>query len=219
MYKEIEYKYKKEGYYNKKIKIISILYNISYIILCFIYLFFKLTIVHIIIATLVYFIILFLVILKLLNIKLSFDVEKIRISINKSREERHCQEITLMKDFLKDNNIYNKEAINTIVEHYRNKSSKKESSNLLTILGIIISIVIATSDKNQIITNLIIYIPLYVTFHFVIIQFINYIKMLKGEEEIYENLESIFSELYIELTSKEDNKRPSKKKQKSKKWI
>ena len=94
-----------------------------------------------------------------------------------------------------------------IIEHYRNLTKVKIlGGNLLAILSIILPIILSFFTKNGLdfkeLTNalpyLISFTIIIVEIYYIYNQFVEIKKFLKGEDEIYERLEEIFSELYIE---------------------
>ena len=123
--------------------------------------------------------------------------------------------------------MYNEKTILCIIDHYRNMiKTKKVGGNLLAILSIAIPVILSFYTKDGFDFNsLAISLPYLVIFCIVIIvlyflysQFIEVKKLLKGEDNMIERLEEIFSELYIECinTNIVEKKKESKKQVKNK---
>lgn len=141
----------------------------------------------------------------------------------------NIREKSMFQKFLKDNKWYNKEKIECILNHYRTYIKPKiVGDNFWAIIAIVVSIVLAFVTKEGFNINsfeksfpyLISFILMTVMIYYPIKKFTEVKKILKGEEGIYERLEIIFSELYIEYEEEktEVNKNSKAKKQtKSKK--
>ena len=147
---------------------------------------------------------------------------KLHISIGKKIKNEKClQEIIddrereIFKEYLNKNKLYDKEIILLIIEHYRNQMKMKLiGSNLLSVISIVVSIALTFVSKdgfnfNNFVNALPYLISLFIMT--IIIYFsiksIGEIKLfVKGEDGIFERIEAIFSEIYIEYINELNNK-------------
>lgn len=166
---------------------------------------------------------------KELNTKLYFKFDKKDHNGLTLSEIIGIREKSMFREFLKDNKWYNKEKIDCILNHYRTYIKPKiVGDNFFAIITIVVSIVLAFVTKEGFNINsfekslpyLISFILMTIMIYYPIKKFTEVKKILKGEDGIYERLEIIFSELYIEYEEEkiEVKKKPKAKKQaKSKK--
>ena len=210
MYEGIEYKFKKESAYNKRIRSLFLLYLGACIASALLKIFFKFS-----------FLIMLLLILLAGKLRI-FD--KINIlngeEREKYKEKNYNEELSILRGILKENNLYNEKIIKDLIEHYRNLISPKISKfNIIEILSIIVTIVFGIYDTMysegniQKLVSIIITIILIIAICFSYYQFKSAIIMLKGEENIYERLEDLLSSLYIEIIN-DNNFKVKKKKNK-----
>lgn len=211
MFKKIEYLYKKKSPYNRiKIKLFC-----AYLITIF--LLWCLNIYNIYWMMLLILIISFFAVKhiceKELNTKLYIIIGKKDNSGKPLNELIHSEEKQLFKNFLKKENIYNKEVIECIINHYRVYIRQNIiGDNFWAIIAIIISIALAFVTKDgfdiesfeQALPYLFALVFVTIIIYYPIKEFPEIKKIFKGEDGIYENLEIIFSELYIEY--KEEKK-------------
>lgn len=211
MFKKIEYLYKKKSPYNRiKIKLFC-----AYLITIF--LLWCLNIYNIYWMMLLILIISFFAVKhiceKELNTKLYIIIGKKDNSGKPLNELIHSEEKQLFKNFLKKDNIYNKEVIECIINHYRVYIRQNIiGDNFWAIIAIIISIALAFVTKDgfdiesfeQALPYLFALVFVTIIIYYPIKEFPEIKKIFKGEDGIYENLEIIFSELYIEY--KEEKK-------------
>lgn len=211
MFKKIEYLYKKKSPYNRiKIKLFC-----AYLITIF--LLWCLNIYNIYWMMLLILIISFFAVKhiceKELNTKLYIIIGKKDNSGKPLNELIHSEEKQLFKNFLKKENIYNKEVIECIINHYRVYIRQNIiGDNFWAIIAIIISIALAFVTKDgfdiesfeQALPYLFALVFVTIIIYYPIKEFPEIKKFFKGEDGIYENLEIIFSELYIEY--KEEKK-------------
>lgn len=141
----------------------------------------------------------------------------------------NIREKSMFQKFLKDNKWYNKEKIECILNHYRTYIKPKiVGDNFWAIIAIVVSVVLAFVTKEGFNINsfekslpyLLSFILMTVMIYYPIKKFTEVKKILKGEEGIYERLEIIFSELYIEYEedkTKVNKNSKTKKQTKSKK--
>ncbi len=152
---------------------------------------------------------------KILNLKLHLNFKK------ENNKELSLEEIIRIKDktlfinYLKENKIYNTEAIRCILEHYRmfltSKPNNDVLGHLLTIITLVVSITLPFITKEYTfdikgflmafiisLIAVVIIVSVYIPFNIII----DIKKNLTGEKNIYSNLENIFSEIYIEYNKK-----------------
>lgn len=166
---------------------------------------------------------------KELNAKLYFNFDKKDNKGLSLGEIINNKEKELFQKFLKDEKKYNKKALECILNHYRTYIKPKiVGDNFWAIIAIVISIALAFVTKEGFNINsfekslpyLISIVLASAIIYFSIKKFAEVKKVLKGEDGIYERLEIIFSELYVEYEEEkiEVNKNSKIKKQaKSKK--
>lgn len=224
MFKKIEYLYKKKSPYNRiKIKLFC-----AYLITIF--LLWCLNIYNIYWMMLLILIISFFAVKyiceKELNTKLYIIIWKKDNSGKPLNEIIHCEEKQLFKNFLKKEKIYNKEVLACIIDHYRVYIRQNIiGDNFWAIIAIIISIALAFVTKDgfdiksfeQALPYLFALVFVTIIIYYPIKKFPEIKKFFKGEDGIYENLEIIFSELYIEY--KEEKIDTKKKATKHKKQV
>ena len=225
MYKDIEEIYKKKSPYNI-IKKRTFWIYVVFILISLIFNFLN-KIVPMILVFIAMLLIMKIVIEKVLNTKLHFNIGKrneneitLPLIIRNAEKE-------LFKDYSIKNNMYNEKTLLCIIDHYRNMiKTKIVGGNLLAILSIAIPAILSFYTKDGFDFNgLAISLPYLISFSIVIImlyfsysQFIEAKKFLKGEDDMIERLEEIFSELYTECinTNIVDKKKESKKQVKKK---
>ena len=161
---------------------------------------------------------------KQLNTKLHFRIkEKNGQTLN---EIIHDKEKQLFLDFLKNEKIYNKDNLECIISHYRSYIKPITiENNLWTIIAIVLSIVLAFVTKDGFNINsfekslpyLISAIFITLIIYFIIKRFTEIRLFFKGEDSMYDNLEGIFSELYIEFDSNNITQKTVKKSNKKRK--
>lgn len=216
MYEGIEYKFKKESAYNKRIRSLFLLYLGACIASALLKIFFKFSFLIMLLLSIV------LVLILLAGKLRIFD--KINIlngeEREKYKEKNYNEELSILRGILKGNNLYNEKIIKDLIEHYRNLISPKISKfNIIEILSIIVTIVFGIYDTMysegniQKLVSIIITIILIIAICFSYYQFKSAIIMLKGEENIYERLEDLLSSLYIEIIN-DNNFKVKKKKNK-----
>lgn len=133
------------------------------------------------------------------------------INIIKNISNKRNEDKNLIKKFLKNNNCYNCETIQNIINHYRVKSltSKKEIS-FVEILSIVLTLIYNDNENDILMIILAILIAI------IIFTYIKNIKaiilVLNKKENLYENLEEILSEIHIELQQETRNIKKVKKK-------
>ncbi len=132
------------------------------------------------------------------------------INIIKNISNKRNEDKNLIKKFLKNNNCYNYETIQNIINHYRVKSlTNKKGISLIEIISIVLAIMY--KDENNILMVIILLLISVIIF--------TYIKNIKAiilvlnkKENLYENLEEILSEIHIELQQETRNIKKVKKK-------
>lgn len=208
MYKKIEELYKKHSPYNLVIKDMFIIYLIG-VVISLVFNFYNNYILMIITM---------LIMLSLIIKKCEKTLKtKLRISLStKNKNEKKLKDIIndkekeLFKKYVQKENLYNEKSILCILEHYRTLFKNKiTSSEILTILSIILPIPLSfikggEFDINGLVTvtpYLICFAIVIFTCYFAFRNFIEMKKMFKGEDGMVERLEEIFSELYIECVN------------------
>lgn len=162
---------------------------------------------------------------KELKTKLYFKFDK------KDKKGKPLDEIIIEKEkeifqnYLKENKIQNYKSLKCIIEHYRNLVKPKViTDNLWSIISIVISIIIAFVTKDGFdFKSFEKTLPYLISFTFIVFIILFFVRkfseirtFLKGEEGIYERLEVIFSELYIDSLKENINTKNKNCKQKVK---
>lgn len=126
------------------------------------------------------------------------------------------KEKTMFIQYLKANNLYNKDIIKCILDHYRCFiKSKAVNGNFLAILSIIITIILTFVTKEGFDVNsfsaslpyILSLIFVFILFYYPISKVVTFKKVITGEDGLEERLESIFSEIYIEFNEKNNIKK------------
>lgn len=219
MYKEIEDLYKKNSPYNRIRRFTLIIY-IPVTITMFILYFFKLVLVMPL-CTLITIAVLKTGCEKILKTKLFIKFRKKTKNEIMLYEIIYREEKKIFKRHMKKNGLYNEKSLLCIINHYRNRIKPKiPGENLLTIFSIFLPIIMSFykngSFSAEEFINAMIYIIIFSIFigalYYMYNQFIEMKKFIKGEDGIYERLEEIFSELYIEcINSRKQSKLTSKR--------
>ena len=216
MYKSVEYKFKKNSIYNKKIIRLFIIYVVVFVCLFIVMTDLKLPLLAIMFFPLIY---------PALSIIIELTVfDKINIfkkgSITNYIKTMDNEELSTLREILKENNLYNEKIVKDLIEHYRCLISSKISKfNIIEILSITIPTIFSVYevidlDGNiQKLVSIIIIILSVIILYFFYNELKNTIIMLKGEENIYERLEDLLSSLYIEIIN-DNNFKVKKKKNK-----
>lgn len=138
---------------------------------------------------------------KELNIKLIFDIfrkDSKNIGIKKLTNEKDKK---LLKKYLKQKKYYNERTLKILVEHYRILAVNKQS-NFLTFISLAISILVAyiarETEVLTYITYVMIGIVIIIIIYWLFNQLLLFIKIYKGENDMYINLEEIFTMLLVE---------------------
>lgn len=125
------------------------------------------------------------------------------ISNKKKNSNPTMKDIDIMKKYIKKKNMYNKETIENIINHYRQASFPK-SNNFIAILAIIISIVLSILGYYNMtdIISIIIYslaiIFIYALLYYIYKGIIDIGGEITGDKNINEILEEIFIEILNE---------------------
>lgn len=216
MYKSVEYKFKKNSIYNKRIIRLFIIYVVVFVCLFIVMTDLKLPLLAIMFSPLIY---------SALSIIIELTVfDKINIfkkgSITNYIKTMDNEELSTLREILKENNLYNEKIVKDLIEHYRNLISPKISKfNIIEILSITIPAIFSVYevidlDGNiQKLASIIIIVLSIIILYFFYNELKNTIIMLKGEENIYERLEDLLSSLYIEIIN-DNNFKVKKKKNK-----
>ncbi len=199
MYDEIEELYRKESANNKLNRMMITIYIILYIAACLLGIF-----KYIIAIPLFMIFCIFCIkkaIEKELNIKLIFDIfrkDSKNIGIKKLTNEKDKK---LLKKYLKQKKYYNERTLKILVEHYRTLAANKQS-NFLSFISLAISILVAyIARETEVLTYiayLMIGIVIIIIIYWLFNQLLLFIKIYKGENDMYINLEEIFTMLLVE---------------------
>lgn len=125
------------------------------------------------------------------------------ISNKKNNSNPTMKDIDIMKKYIKKKNMYNKETIENIINHYRQASFPK-NNNFIAILAIIISIVLSILGYYNMtdIISIIIYslamIFIYALLYYIYKGIIGIGDEITGDKNINEILEEIFIEILNE---------------------
>lgn len=215
MYKNIEYKLKKNSIYNKGIRRLFIIYVVVFVCLFNVVTALKLPLLVIMFSPLLF------IALSLIIELIVFD--KINIfkkgSITNYIKTMDSKELSTLREILKENNLYNEKIIKDLIEHYRSLVSPKISKfNIIEILSIAIPTIFSVYEvidldgDIQKLTSIITIILSVMILYFFYNESKNTIIMLKGEENIYERLEDLLSSLYIEIINDSNVKVKKKRK-------
>ncbi len=132
------------------------------------------------------------------KIKPSKNIKKIIFDILKEKDE--SIDTKMMKSYLKKKKLYNKEIIESMINHYRNKmNNTSNENNYFVILGLLIAIFAIIKDTNYQIVLLILSPIIAFIINFTINLYKTIWLILKREESMYENLEEILCTIYAEL--------------------
>jgi len=224
MYKKIDDYYKKNSLY-KKIKIWTyvLAFFVSLLLLAFS------TKKNYVIPLIIIFIFAILVMKKIYEKILS---EQLYFNFNNKNNSGvpldnliNEKEKNMFVQYLKDNNLHNKDTIKCILEHYRCFiKTKTINGNFLGILSIIIPIILTFITQEgfdfksfsvafpYILSLILVVILIY----FPISKVITLKKVFTGEDGLEERLESIFSEIYVEFDGKSSIKKVKKESKKAK---
>ena len=149
---------------------------------------------------------------KLLKEKLFFNFdEKSGVSDNSLMIIIANKDLEIMKKYAIKNNLYSKEIINNIINHYRNLLEiKKFNISFFELFTLVITIIVPFINSNGFDIDLFIkIIPYFSTamviltlFYFFTKNIVHVVKILIGKSFIYTNLEEIFSELLVDMSCK-----------------
>ena len=123
-------------------------------------------------------------------------------------------EYLTMKKYIIRNNLYNIKIVSQLVDYFQYKVITSKKSDLLNIVSFIVSLIPIFFNDNL---EFVIELTIVTLFICIVISMCKTVFIsFKGEEKIYENLHLIFSEMLIEMNTKNNYKR--NKKQKSVKY-
>ena len=233
MYKSVEYKFKKNSIYNKRIIRLFIIYVVVFVCLFIVMTDLKLPLLAIMFSPLIYSalsIIIELTVFDKINIfkkgsitnyiKTIMDTDIPLFRLAEIYLTLDNEELSTLREILKENNLYNEKIVKDLIEHYRSLISPKISKfNIIEILSITIPAIFSVYevidlDGNiQKLASIIIIVLSIIILYFFYNELKNTIIMLKGEENIYERLEDLLSSLYIEIIN-DNNFKVKKKKNK-----
>lgn len=223
MFNKIENLYKKNSPYNRiKIRMFWV-----YILSAFLLWIFNINNIYIMmfIMLIIVFIATKYICEKELKTKLYLKINKKEDDVEPLNEIIHNREKNLFKKFLIEEKQYNKESLECIVNHYRTYIKQSiVGDNFWAIIGIVISIALAFVTKEGFDFNsfekslpyLVSFIIMTSTIYYTIKKFAEIRKFFKGEDGIYERLEIIFSDLYLEYTEIKVQQKKTVKKRKTK---
>lgn len=217
MFKKIEELYKKESVYNKIVKVSTICLIVT-VIISWILTIFKLGYLALI------FIVADVLIIKIISEK----ILKTKLYFKFFPRDSFCsidelaikKEIENFKSYLRNKELYNKDTLCNIIEHYRNmqiinREDKKYLEFLLGIIPIAISFLSEATLEN-IVYYLIAIVITYSAIYYFYAQIKNIIKSLNGDLFMYERLEEIFSELLNDMNIEQNQIKKEKQYKKKK---
>ena len=199
MFEKIETEYKRKTAFNIFKKYAYLGYPIIVLIYLLIYKFFGSF--YAIISFAILFVIL-IILLKIVKDKL--------LSETSFKEDEYLT----MKKYIIKNNMYNTKIISQLIDYYKYKVITNKKKDLLDIVTYLLSL-IPVSSNNKLLSSIIL-LCISLILYFSVNMCETVYTALKGEEKIYENLHLIFSEMLIEMNTKNNYKR--NKKQKSVKY-
>lgn len=217
MYNRVESEFKKESIYNKMSKFLFKRYMIVVILVFIVKIIFKMSFFIEMFFTIILF---FLE--TIIELKISKDISILkkdeRINYSKKAYE---EELILLKNILKENDLYNEKMIKDLIEHYRNLiPSKKNEINVPELISIVFTIVLGIysiiKEDEKTITIIIAVFIVMLFIIYVYNQIRNIIVMLKGEEDINERLEGLLGEIYSEVVNTTTNNNVKIKKKRKK---
>lgn len=222
MFNKIEDLYKKQSPYNRITKRIFITYVIVMLLLWI------LNINNVYSMMFITLVVSFFAIKRICEKELN---TKLYIKLNKKEdgglllsEIINIKEKSMFVKILKENQWYNKNTLECILNHYRAYIKPKiVGDNFWAIITTVVSITLAFVTKEGFNINsfekslpyLISIVLTVAMIYFSIKKFVEVKKILKGEDGIYERLEIIFSELYIEYEEEKTGVNKNSKARKS----
>lgn len=224
MYKKIEYFYKKQSPY-KKIKIWTYVLSFFVTLLLLAFSTTKNYVIPLIIIFILAIFILKKIYEKILNEKLYFNFNNKNNSGVPLDNLINEKEKNLLVQYLKNNNLYTKDIIKCILDHYRCFiKTKTVNGNFLVILSIIIPIILAFVTQEGFdlksfsasIPYILILVLISILMYYPISKIITLKKVFTGEDGLEERLESVFSEIYVEFDEKNRMEKLKKVSKKSK---
>lgn len=211
MYKRLEEYYRKNSPYNKIRKKTCFIYIVVIFLLLACNYYEKIFFMFIILILL--FFVYKGICEKTLGTKLYFKYDK-RAKNGLSLDEIILnKEKSIVNKYLEENNLYDRDSIECILNHYRyNKNVKIISGNFLGILSLIISVALPFITKDgydfyTFISTISYFLALTVVVYIIYFSFNKFTelkKIFKGEEDVDERLEAILSELYVEYYCKKE---------------
>lgn len=228
MYKKIDDFYKKNSPY-KKIKILTFILAFLVTILLLVFSTTQCYFIPLIVIFVLAILIMKMVYEKILDEKLYFNFNNKNDSSMPLDNLINKKEKNMFVQYLKDNNLYSKDSIKCILDHYRCFiKTKAVNGNFLAIFSIIITIILTfvtkegfdVSSFSASIPYTLILILIFILIYYPISKVITLKKFFTGEDGLEERLESIFSELYIEyeeIINKNNGKKTLKTKSKNRK--
>ena len=225
MYKDIESFYKKNDPFAQFLKRLTIAYLLflTFATICAVY---KWYIVMLIVEVIgiVLSIIHIIHFSKVMPSQIKKKVFTVRV-IDNAKEIFKTSEIQIFKKMTQNRNLYSKESLKCILEHYRLFISQKQLSlSFVSILSITLPILLSfynngsfnTTDLVNSLKYIVVFLIGLFVFYFIINSVINIKRLILGEDAMYMRLEEIFSELYVDCINGEKNKKEVKKNVKEK---
>lgn len=128
-------------------------------------------------------------------------------NINEFKQYIHEKDLDLFIIILKENQINNNQKLEAVINHYRIKISRnvKKGSDILAFVSLIISLIalfstdyFASSSINIAYAICLIIISYHIFLYWLITSTISKMCLILGEEALYERIESVLSEIYME---------------------
>lgn len=200
MFEEIENFYRKECINNKLNRKIIITYAILYTLVCISGLFKYIITIPLFMIGCIFCI--KKVCEKELNSKLKLSIQKKDTKSMNLKNISKEKDKLLLKKYLKQKRYYSEETLKYLMEHYRALSVSRTSNNFIATLSIVVSILIPFLNVDNGSPNSKICFTIFMLIFFIIYwlykKFTLIIKTFTGENNMYTNLEEIFTTLIIE---------------------
>lgn len=211
MYDQMEIMYKKNSLYNKFTKTYFSTAITIYIIFIILGLY-KIALYGYLFLP-IFMIVMYIKVYKALglSIKNIRQIFKIGDNISHYREYVKEKDNKLGRKIVKKLNIRTKNDLKLVIEHYRELSNVTvKKLGYVNFLGLVITLAVAFKDVTGLsfsslessITYLLSIIIFFTIIYFSYIQVANLCKLLKGEDNLYKNLEEILTEIYLNFKKK-----------------
>ena len=130
-----------------------------------------------------------------------------------NHSDKH-NDLTIIKKYLKSRGLLSEKALYTIKNHYLAKSMEAKTNHILEIFLTIATIATSLLPNNEstsenltrsiVITTIVIIAIL--TIYFIVKSYCSYYRFFTGNDDLYETLEDITTQLYLETLQKDNKK-------------